>query len=83
MLKVFALVFATLTMALLCSAPAAVSPGLHQHWSGARVPLWVLLVPSVRLRALRLLRTRLVCWRRVYWSGPLVPWPCPLLRPCR
>ncbi len=78
MYKVLALVFATLTMALLCSAPA----------ESAQVSINIGVAPVCpygyfSYAPLRLLRARLVCRRRVYWSWPLVPRPGPLLRPCR
>ena len=53
-------------------------------WAASGLPLRVLPVLPVRLRALRLLWDELVCGRSLYWRRALVPWllrRSPVLRP--
>ena len=49
--------------------------GRRCRGTGSSLCLWLLRILSVRLRAVRLLRSRLVCRKRVRRGGPLVPWP--------
>ena len=49
----------------------------NRRWPGlcrscARMRLWLLLVLSIRVRALWLLRAAMVCGRRIHWRGPVV-----------
>ena len=66
--KVLALVFATSHYRRVMLYASGVSPSLHQHWSGARLPLWLLRLRSIQLRALRLLRAGLVLLASAYLS---------------
>ena len=70
MSKVFALIFATLTLVLLCSAPAGSAQVSINIGVAPECPYGYFSYPPIRLRALRLLRARLVCWRGVLGAGP-------------